>query len=244
MKRCGLGVAAALFVFLFTAVLFSGISARAEDGKEYETFLKQRRGIYSNIINFLREEQKSKKVQSLTFNDSVALFGADSVISLFFLGLALFFLINRKSITIKGIIWFLVAINLSWFACLFFFRILWDILYFLVVRLRPDLGPPITDSFSVIFIAVSASVYIWLLARTFHLNFYGASGVFLLSHFLYLLVIFLFFSFAGIGEEGYLNLLKGNLGTRAIIQSYLFDLDKVVSSRNVLSCLRFRPYHL
>lgn len=233
----------ALLVFLFITTVFIGLSARADDGKEYEQSLKQP-SLYSSVVTYLRGEQKAGKTQIPTFNDSVILLGADLVFSLLCLWLTVFLIIGKKFASIKNFAWFIFSINISWFVFLLLYRMCWDVLDFLVIRLRPDLGPSITDSFSIIIIIVSVLIYIWLLARTFHLNFPGALGTFFVSNLSYLLVIFLVFTFVNLEQDRLFILFKENLGIRAIVRSYLSDVKKITSSRDILSFIRIRPYHL
>lgn len=231
-------------VFLFITMMLVTALARAEDGKEYEQFLKKRSGFYGIVINYLRQEQKAEKAQPLNFNDSLVLFGIDLAFSLFCLSLALLLLVGKKVLSVKNFFWFLFILNFSWFMFLLVYRMSWDVLDFLVMRLRPDLIHPISDSFCFIIIIISIAIYIWLLARTFHLGFNGSLGVFLVSHLFYLSVIFLVFTSVNLGEDNFFNLCKENLGLRPIIHTYLSDVNKISSSQNILSLVRVRPYHL
>lgn len=242
MKRTAFFGAA--FVFFFVAnMLMSITSCRAEDGKDYEKFLKKP-GVYSTIINFLRHEESAEKAKPLSFDDTVILLSGDFVFSLVCLLLALLLLIGIKSLDIKNFFWFFFVVNISWFICMLLFRMCWDVLDFLVVRLRPDLGPAIVDSLSLIMIIVSGLVYIWILARTFHLNFLGALGVVFVSHLLYLLTIFLFFTFVNLEQNSLFSLFKQNIGARPVIDSYLSDIKKITSGNDILSFVRMRAYHI
>ncbi|MCK9604530.1 MAG: hypothetical protein M0R66_09250, partial [Candidatus Omnitrophica bacterium] len=70
-------------------------------------------------------------------------------------------------------------------------------------------------------------------ARSFSLNFYGASGTFLISNLCYFIVIFVFFILSG-----------QKLGIEPFIKDYLSDVDKVTTGQNILSFIRFRPFHI
>jgi len=244
MKKRKLRFSVAVFVTVFVASLFMSLPVRADDGKEYEQFLKQR-GFYSTIIKYLRFEEKTDKTQVLSLNDSLIVFGVDFVFSLFCLWLTLLLLVGKKfASSVKNFGWFFFSFNLVWFVFLLFYKMSWSLLDFLVMRLRPDLAPPITDSYCFIIIVASVLLYIWVLARTFHLNFYGAFGTFAISNLAYLGVIFLVFSFINPGESRILNLIKDNLGVKPVIHSYLSDVKKITSDSGILSLVRIKPFHI
>lgn len=235
-----------IFICLFIAVLFlNNLPVKAEDGKEYEEFLKQPY-LYSRIINYLRKEKEAEAEQSSDYGlkDSIVLFAIDLFLSLLCLWLAILLLTGTKTVSMKRYLWFMFIFNLTWFIFLLLFRVAWQVLDFLIIRLRPDLGTAFIDNLSLVVIISAGAIYLWLLARTFGLNFYGSLGVFLISHLSYFLVIFLFFLFVGLRENLVFNLVKENLGIRPIIQSYLADVNKIIWGQNTLSFIRIRPFHL
>lgn len=244
MKKNTLHLSAAAVVFFFIVTLFIKAPVRAEDGKDYDKYIKENRGFYAMVINFLRAEQKEKKTIAPAFNDYALLFGVDLVFSLFCLFLALFMLIGKKVTTIKNFCWFIFIINVLWFVFLVLYQIAWNLMDYLVIKLRSDLGAPFADSFSFIAIVIGILLYIWVLARTFHLSFYGSLGAFLFSHLCYLVIIFVVFSFVTPGQDRTLTLLKENLGASSIIDNYLSDVKKITSNQPMSSLLRVRPYHL
>lgn len=233
-----------IFICSFIAILFlNNLPAAGQDGKEYEEFLKQPR-LYSSIINYLRKERKAERSFNYSPRDFVVLAAVDLFLSLFCLWLAMFVLTATKSLSVKRYLWFIFIFNFIWFIFLMLCRIGWQILDFLIIRLRPDLGAAFVDNLSLVAIVFAGIIYLWPLARTFGLNFYGALGVFSVSHLFYFLIIVLFFIFAGPKENMIFNLVKENLGIRQVLQSYLSDVDKVISGQNALSFIRIRPFHL
>lgn len=232
-----------IFICLFTITLFLNIPAMAKDGKEYEEFLKKPH-IYSNIINYLRQERSAKESFNLRIEDLVVLIIVDLFLSLFCLWLAIRLLSGMRTLSVKRYLWFLFIFNLTWFISLLVFNVAWQVLDFLVVKLRPDLGLLIIDNLYLIAIVVAMLIYIWLLARTFGLSFFAALGVFFTSHLLYFLIIFLLFPMVTFKENRFFNLVKKNLGVKSVIQGYLSDINKIVSGQNILSYIRIRPFHL
>ncbi len=233
----------AMFIFLFIVNLFVGLPARADNGKEYEQYLKQP-GLHSKIINYLRDTGKAEKPLDFKITDFIVLSAIDLLLSLSCLWLAGLLLIRKRALTVKSCSWFLFILNLSWFIFLLFLKVAWQALYFLVVKLRPDLGQLVIDNFSLLVIVSAVLIYIWLLARAFELNFIGASYTLLASHLCYLLIIFLFFLSVNFQENRFFNLAKKNLGIRPIVQTYLSDVGKITSGRDMLSFIRVRAFHL
>lgn len=162
-----------------------------------------------------------------------ASFPIDLVISFACLLLTLLLLTGRKAFSLKSYGWFLFSLNLSWFIFLLVLRLTWNILDYLLINLQPSLRTVIASGFYNVIIIAAVILYVWLLARSFSLNFYGASGTFLISNLCYFIVIFVFFILSG-----------QKLGIEPFIKDYLSDVDKVTTGQNILSFIRFRPFHI
>lgn len=229
-------------LFLFIFIMFSRqVSVLGEDGEEYEQYLKSP-GFYSKVVNFIRDTQKGKKtVPSNT--DFFTIQAADLLISGFLFWVGLKIITKSWRLAIKQYLWFLFIFNAFWFISLILFRTCWNILDFLIVRLRPDLTTAIVDGFSVCVLAAAVLIYIWLIARTFQLGFYNSLSLAFIFHLLYFLVIF---ATARIDSKNnrFLETAGKTLGFRAVIDSYLSDVGKVTTGVSVVKMLRFRPYHI
>lgn len=232
-----------IFIFLFTTTLCLNSLAWLKDGKESGGFLKKP-NLYSHIINYLHKEKTIAKSSKLEPADFIVLALTDLLFSLFCLWLAILLLTGMKNLWVKRYLWFLFIFNLTWLIFLLLFKFAWEALDFMIVKLRPDLGPLIIDNFSLVVIITAGLIYIWLLARIFSLSFFSALGTFLISHLLYFSIIFLCILFVSPKESKLFNLVKENLGIRPIIQSYLLDINKITSGKNILTLVRIRPFRL
>lgn len=246
-----------IFILLFIISLFLNYPALSLDSKEI--ILKQKisfvqrefKGFfkgdfYNRIINYIQKERKKTKgplkLQPLEITFLTII---DLLLSGLSLWLAILLLTGMKTLVVKRYLWFLFIFNISRFILLVFFLGVWDVLDFLVIRLRADLKSVLLDNFSMVVIITFVLIYIWLLARTFGLNFFGALGTFLSSHLIYFLIIFLFIILIGIPEQIRLfNLIKENIGINSIVGSYLLDIDKITNEPGILSLIRISPFHL
>jgi hypothetical protein len=230
-----------VLILLCANILFISTPAGCVENKGYEASLKQP-GLYNNAINYLRRERAREQTEGLNPKEFIILFSVDLFFSFFCLWLALVFLTDKRFFPVKSYIWFLFIFNLSWFISLLLLKAAWGILFSLVIVLSPSLRTAIFDGFSLVAVIASVLLYIWLLARTFNLNFFGASETFLISHLGYLVIIFLFFIY--FKENKFFNLPAHSMGIGPIIKSYLSDVDKIATGQSIFSLIRFRPYHL
>lgn len=237
-------ISSGIFIFLFFASLFTNAPVRGEDDdKEYEQYLKKP-SLHSTVINFLRKERKVAKPVDFDIKDYAIIFSADFFLSALCLWLAIYFVTWKKTLITKPFVWFLFVINFGWFIFLLVLKVIWQILDFLVIKLRPELGALVLDNFSLILIIIAVLIYIWFLARTFELTFFGALKTLLFSHVPYLVIIFVFFLIFDFKENSLFELAKHKLGAKAIIRSYILDTQKISSGADVLTYIRIRPYHL
>ncbi len=230
-----------ILVFVCVTLLFS-LSASADNGREYEEVLKQD-GPYSSVIGYLHRERRILRLQSFDFKNSTIAVAIDLCLSFFCLWLALLWAANNKAAKIKEYPWFLFIFNLTWFVFLLSFKGVWHVLGVVLVNARPDLHPAVIDIFSISVIATSVFVYIWLLARTFGLNFIGAFKTFLFSHLVYFLIISLFL-FIYPKQNRIFEFANKNFGIAPITKNCLLDIDKITSRRNILSLIKVRAFHI
>jgi hypothetical protein len=227
-------------LILVNGLFFTGKSL-AEDFSLDEsagtpTFIK-------SVINYFHSESKlADKTPMLKLSDAIVVFIVDLVISLFCLWLALVLLPGAKAFVPVKYAWLLLFWNLSWYVILVVLNFIWIMLSFLVVRLRPDLKLGIIDFLTTVAFITAICLFIWVLARTFSLNFKGALGTFLLAHLLYALLIFLIS--LGPQESRFFELVKENLGVRPALRNYIADVAKITSDKGMDKLLRVRGYRL
>jgi hypothetical protein len=210
----------------------------------FENFLANL-DIYNRAINYIQEEREAKDVVKLNLQETLVLFIVDLVLSLLSLWLAIFFMTEMKMVAAKKYLWFLFIWNVTWFVILILSKVSWGILDFLVISTRQDLSPLISINFPLILIIFTMLIYIWLLARSFSLNFFGALGVFITSHLVYFVMIFLILSSTRIfgPERLYLSARQG-LSIRQVIRSYIMDSQKIAQRKDLLSLVRIKAFHL
>lgn len=196
------------------------------------------------ISAFFQKELKKEKSKDIRAEEAASLFFIDLVLSLGCLWLSLFFTAGYGTPPAKQYLWFLFILNLSWFIGMLILKAVWGILNFLVIRLEPNLAGVLLHNFSLTAAITSGLVYIWLIARTFSLNFFASLKVALILHLFYFIIIFLTIGFIEPKENRGLNLLKENLGIGAVIDCYISDIRKITSKIPLLSLIRFRAFHL
>ena len=231
----------AILILILGAVSFSTLLAQDKNIPEESSSIQN---IYTQAIDYLRKERGVETSFNFTITEFIIFFVIDLIVSLFCLWAAVLLLVAVKVQFMKTFPWFLFIFNFTWFLILLLFRLAWMSFGLLIVRLQADLVPVMIYNFSFFIIIIACLIYIWLLARTFSANFFGALGVFLTSHIFYFLIIFLFFSFASVKEDRFFNLAKENLGIKPLIRSYLSDVNNVTSDKSVLDLIRIRAFHL
>jgi len=202
--------------------------------------------IYNRTINYIQEERDAKDVVRLGLRETAVLFIVDLVLSLLSLWLAIFFMTEMKNRAIKQYLWFIFIWNVTWVVILILSKVAWGMLNFLVISIRPDLGPLILIHFPLILIIFTMLIYIWLLARTFSLNFFGALGVFITSHLVYFVIIFILLvgaTHASSLKELYQK-VSGTFGIRPVVRQYIKDSVKIAQGQDILSLIRIKAFHL
>jgi len=202
-------------------------------------------GIYNHIIKYIRQEKDKNKAVVLKPVQFIVLFAIDLILSLFCLWLTIFFLTCTKSLLVKPYIWFLFIWNIIFALQLIFFRGAWRFLEFVLVRLRPELTPGILEHFPIALISVGILLYIWLLARTFGFNFYGALGTLFFSHLIYFLLIFLVLILTvKLDTRDLSSAIGQSLGVRNCINGYLADSENITGNKYILHLFRIKAFHL
>lgn len=199
---------------------------------------------YNRAIHYIQEERRAIGAFALEPEKAVISVVVDLFLSLLCVWLALWLITGLKTFLYKKYLWFLFILNLGWFILLVVFRGIWEVLYFMVIKLEPNLFGVILDNFTLLVMVTSCFVYIWLLARTFSLRFFGSLRLFFISHLFYLIIIFISSIFLNFVEADWPKLVKENLGLRPMMRGYLSDMNKISTKRNVMSLMRFRVFHL
>lgn len=207
--------------------------------KGFKKFLGQP-AFSRKISAYFQKELKKGESKDIRPAETATLFFIDLVLSLVCLWLSLF----SRTFLAKPYLWFLFILNLSWFISLLILKAVWEILNFLVIRLEPNLANIVLHNFSLTVAITSGLVYVWLMARTFSLNFLGSLRAALSLHLFYFIIIFLTIGFIEPKENKRFNLLKENFGIGAVIRCYISDIHKITSKMPLLSLIRLRAFHL
>lgn len=222
-------------------VVFGSLAFAQSSGEEYTKFVKEG-SFYAKLAGFLRVEQQHANTSRVEAKDIIIVNLVDLLFSALCLWVAILVMTGVKALDIKKYLWFVVAVTLCWYSVLVGFKMLWGMLDFLVLRLRPELKDALVDFFSISMLTMAVLTYIWLLARTFSLGFIGALSVFGLSHVIYFAALFIFAAVAP-RNDYYCELVRFHMGLAPSLQAYLRDLYKLVSNNNILVLLRLRFYH-
>lgn len=222
---------------------FHGLHPFGEGINKCLDFLKNP-DLYNRMMRRIREERMMIGRLPQGPENAVILIAADLLLSLLCLWLALWLITGVKTFFYKKYLWFLFILNFGWFVILALFKGIWEVLYFMVIRLEPNLSGIILDNFTLAVMAASFSAYIWLLARTFNVRFCGALRLFFLSHLFYFLLAFALSISLNFMEADWQKPIKQNLGLGPITRSYLLDMHKISSRRNTMSLMRWRAFHL
>lgn len=211
--------------------------------KEFRKFIKHP-ALISSIGTYFQRELKKEKARDIRPGESAVLFFTDLVLSLACLWLSLLFTAGFKLFSAKQYLWFLSMLNLSWFILFAIFKGVWEVLNFLIIRLEPGLTAVTLHNFSLAVIIAVSVVYIWLIARTFSLNFFGSLKVALSTHLIYAAVILLLVGLVKPQEKGWLKLAEENFRLGAVADCYISDIRKITSKMPLLSLIRLRAFHL
>jgi len=234
-KRLCLVLAAVLSVLLFNAYVSAAASS------VYDNFIA-RHSIYRSIVMYFNYARETMVVYNFDYRDLIFMISMDLPLSLLFLWMGLRSLSGRRKLEIKSYLWFLFAVNIGRFLSFLFFYLMWIIVKSSVIVLKPQWETPFLDVFSMYAISMFFVVYVWLLARTFKLNLFGALKVFFVSHILYCAVAAL--AVFVIPDNRIVSFIDRNMGLKPIVQSYLRDVSKISQGGNVFSLIRIRTCHM
>lgn len=223
--------------FIFSFLIFPPRFAHSQSN--YYPYQKNKT-LYSHIINYFHSLE-TERSSSPRGKERIFIFLIDLVFSFVTLWMVLVLVAGIKKFNIKQYLWFWFAFNLSCLIFFIFYGFAWDTLYYLMIRLRPDLKSIVLDNFYLFSIVFPSGLYIWLLARTFSLNFFGACGIFVFSHLLYFLFSMLIITYV---PSSYFPFGEF-LGFKAIIKSYLECVDIISSNRYFSYFLYYlKPFHI
>lgn len=225
---------------LLSIVLFN-MHALAASPSAYDNFIAHH-SLYRNIVMYFNYVKDAMGTYSFDYRDLAFMIGVDLPLSFLFLWMGLYSLSGRRELEIKNYLWFLFAVNIWRFLSFLFFYLVWVTIKDFVIVLRPQWQAPFLDVFSMYVISMFFVVYVWLLARTFKLELFGALKVFFVSHILYCAVAAL--AVFAIPDNRIASFIDKNMGLKPIVQGYLRDVGKISQGDNVFSLVRIRTYHM
>lgn len=200
--------------------------------------------LYNIMLRYIQGERRTLTAFQIASAHSVILLIIDLLLSLVCIWAALWAVSGLKTFLYKKYLWFLLMLNLGWCILLLIFKGVWEVLYFMVLKLEPNLFAVLLDNFTLLAVALSFFVYIWLLARSFGLHFFDSLRLFFVSHLLYLVTVFVLSVFLNFLQADWSRLVGENFGMRPMVRSYIADMGKITAKMNVLSLMRFRVFHL
>jgi len=107
------------------------------------------------------------------------------------------------------------------------------------------LAPRFYDHFFVYFVIATILVYVWLLARTFNLNFFGALGSFAVAHIAYFFIVFFIFAVYSPQIQNKLYLVaRDTTGIRGVVSSYVADMNNITTSASFYSFIKIKYFHI
>ena len=230
-----------LVLSIVSLMLLFNVYALAAASNVYDNFIAHH-SIYRGIVMYFNYARETMSTYSFGYRDLIFMISVDLPLSLLFLWMGLHSLSGRRKLEIKSYLWFLFAVNIGRFLSFLFFYLMWIIFKNSVIVLKPQWEAPFLDVFSMYAISMFFVVYVWLLARTFELEFFGALKVFFVSHILYCAVAAL--AVFAIPDNRVASFIDKNMGLKPIIQGYLRDVGKISQGDNAFSLIRIRTYHM
>ncbi|MFA5362493.1 MAG: hypothetical protein WC335_04515 [Candidatus Omnitrophota bacterium] len=205
--------------------------------------LLEKSTIYNSITGYLQKIDDTPWARG-GLGESVFYFVVDLCFSLFCLWISVWLFTREIKFVVRRYFWFVVFFNLSWVCMLIFLKGAWMVLDYLVIRLQPDtIGVVLNNYISAVFI-IAFIIYVWVLARTFGLTSLTSIGTLVVSHLIYLTVVFLVLAFVFPAGSPQFNAVRNYFGVKPIVYGYLSDIEKAISGNNILDVVRIRPFHL
>ena len=217
--------------------------ASAPAAKADTTPALQQSATYNTIVGYMQKIDETPFEQG-KMDETVFFFGIDFVFSLLCLWVSVWLFTREIKLVPRKYFWFFFFLNLCWFCMLIFLKGIWLVLDYLIIRLQPDVIGAVLDKFIPAVFILALIIYVWILARTFGMTLFGSVGTLVASHLIYVIVIFLALSFAIPAGTPQFNAIRNYFGVKPIVYGYLSDIDKVISSNNILDFIRIRPFHL
>ncbi|RJO63579.1 MAG: hypothetical protein C4540_06935 [Candidatus Omnitrophota bacterium] len=203
---------------------------------------------FANLKTYVSEEKKTglQEAQTpldTTFVEALLIFCTDLAFSLFCLWLTMWILVGVRKYNPAPYLWFIAMFNLSWYVALWLFRGIWHIISVLIISHQPDLEPLLLGQVTLCAFCVAAILYVWLLARIFQLQLFGAIKAFCISHAFYILFAFFFVSFPYF-NQGPGRVFKEGLKLSAAVHTYVAEVNEVAYGTDMLRLKKIRLFHL
>lgn len=237
-----------LLKLFFISLAISLLLIQPSRGEEKSSFFKNI-NFYQDLATYIQKEKSnlfSREFQplNLAIGEAVFLNILDLILSGSCLWLTMLILFRRVHFNVKAYLWFVFAYNICWFTVLALFRGAWKTLSFLVISQQADLETVILDKFCTLIVLSSVIIFIWLLARSFSLQFLGALETFFTLHLIYLAFILVFFQVFINFDHKLVRLARENLGLRPIMRSYFSEINKVSYGSNLFLLDKVKVFRL
>ncbi|MEW6076069.1 MAG: hypothetical protein AB1530_07215 [Candidatus Omnitrophota bacterium] len=187
--------------------------------------------------------QEAQTPLDATFAERLLVFCVDFLVSLLCLWLTMWILVGVRKYNPSPYLWFIAMFNLGWYAVLWFFRGIWHVINVLIISHQPDLQPLLLGQLTLCVFCAAVILYVWLLARIFQLQLFGAIKAFCISHGLYVLLVFFFVSLPYF-NQGPGRVFKESLTLRAAVHTYVAEASEVAYDTGMLNLQRIRLFHL
>jgi hypothetical protein len=197
-------------------------------------------------IGSIKDEAFSSENQTkaVDLTDMAAVFLVDLLLSGFCLWLSIWILFKSPKLVLRVYLWFVLIINLSLTIILIIFKIAWKAINTLVISQAPELETVILDKFAYFLLITAVIVFIWLMARSFNLHFFGTLEAFFVSQALYLLLVFIIIVSVGNSAEGISKMARENFGIKHNLRTYFSEMHSVAYGKSFFNLQKMRVYHL
>ena len=213
-----------------------------------QEYIRKISDFFGSLKAYVAEEKKTglQEAQTpldATFAELLLVFCVDFLVSLLCLWLTIWMLVGVRKYNPSPYLWFIAMFNLSWYAALWLLRGVWHVINALIISHQPDLEPLLLGQLTLCAFCAAAILYVWLLARIFQLQLFGAIKAFCISHVLYVLLVFFFVSLPYF-NQGPGRVFKESLTLRAAVHTYVAEVNEVAYGMGTLALRRIRLFHL
>lgn len=235
-----------LLAFFLLSVFAFSLTLQAANYGDYQKIFKKKNPCFM-FIDFVNSEQKQVKNYKYNYYDYIVIGLINLPISFiaFWVGIRFFAgkREHQKTRRIKRYIWFLFASNLFWFLTVFVFTFLWGAVDYLVLRIQPNLFDFMVDVFIFTLFFFSIIIYLWLLSRTFELEFSDACKTAILVHLIYAITSAAILTVTPYDTKIGTSLRK-NMGYKLLLRGYVIDTFNISENKPIINYLRLRSYVL